>query len=77
MVKTKLVGATWTFDQLNGISTCIHVASRNKRVLAVVHPSGSWQTFDADGAGGESGKELSVFRAKEEAENSILELGYL
>ena len=71
-------GAIWTDNNEDGPWFLISTGSRNKRVLAEVQPGGAWQTFDMDGAGGESGEErFNVPGAKREAEESLKSMGYL
>lgn len=73
----KLRNAVWEFDNEAQAWRLVATASRNRHILAVVNMNGAWQTFDTDGAGGESGTELFVQSAREEAEQSVMELGYL
>jgi hypothetical protein len=76
-MKQTMKKLVWQCDISTGEYFLIDYTTKNKRILAVVTSDAAWRTLDMDGAGGESGQELLVGHAQQEAEQSLRELGYL
>ncbi len=74
MIITK---AVWKYDLDTNKWYLIDPNNKFRGTIAEVAPNGAWQTFDTDGAGGESGSESRIEFAKESAEESAYSLGYL
>lgn len=71
------MNAFWQYDSETDSWKLIYTASRTHRLAAVVESSGNWQTFDMDGAGGESSHASDIRTAQQEAEESLSAQGYL
>lgn len=72
-----IVNTVWKYDIDKDLWSLFQPDNKFRGVIAEVRGDGSWQTFDTDGAGGESGQEKTIEWAKEVAEESAYDMGYL